>query len=155
MNTEASMHSNTAAPIDPALASRQYLAFTLGGQEYGVDILRIQEIRGQTPITPLPQTPPWVKGAMNLRGSIVPVFDLRTRFGLPTAEYHRFSVIIVVSVGPRLIGLLVDAVSDVVDLGPDEIEPAPNVGGGDTLVEGLGRRKDRLLILLDLERVVA
>lgn len=144
------------SPATPAVtvARQQYLAFRIGEQEYAIDILKVQEIRGHTAITTLPQTPSWVRGAMNLRGTIVPVYDVRERFGLGTSEYHRFSVIIVVAVGQRQVGLLVDAVSDVIDLAEDQLEPPPDVGTGDGYVQSLGRIEDRILIILQLDRVV-
>lgn len=140
-----------------ATDTRQFLSFRVGGEEYAIDILAVQEIRGHTAITALPQTPPWVRGAMNLRGLIVPVFDMQQRFGGGAVEYNRFSVIIVVAVGGRNVGLLVDAVNDVIDLAPGSIEPPPDVGAaaGASFVQGLGRHQDRLLILLDLKQVMA
>jgi purine-binding chemotaxis protein CheW len=145
--------NSTAAVV--VAAPRQYLAFRIGEQEYAIDILKVQEIRGHTPITVLPQTPSHVRGAMNLRGTIVPVYDVRERFGLGTSEYHRFSVIIVVSIADRQVGLLVDAVSDVLDLTDDQLEPPPDLGQGEGFVHALGRIADRILIILALERVIA
>jgi purine-binding chemotaxis protein CheW len=157
------MSHTTAAAVAaaPAVAGavvgerQQYLSFRVGEQEYAIDILKVQEIRGQTPITVLPQTPSHVRGAMNLRGTIVPVYDVRERFGLGTSEYTRFSVIIVVAVGPRQVGLLVDAVSDVIDLAPDQLEPPPDLGVSEGYVQALGRVAERILIVLALDRVIA
>lgn len=144
-------------PVEVADEKSQYLAFRLGEQEYAIDILQVQEIRGFTPITPLPQTPAYVRGAMNLRGTIVPVLDVNHRFSLGPTQYHKFSVIIVVAVGDRSVGLLVDAVSDVIDLAADQVGPAPDIGTtvGGAFVRGIGRLSDRLLILLDLEQIIA
>jgi purine-binding chemotaxis protein CheW len=149
------MSRSTAPTIAAAVAKQQYLAFRIGEQEYAIDILKVQEIRGHTAITPLPQTPSYVRGAMNLRGTIVPIYDVRDRFGLGTSDYHRFSVIIVAAVGVRQVGLLVDAVSDVLDLTEDQLEPPPDVGMQDGFVQALGRVEDRILIVLQLERVIA
>jgi purine-binding chemotaxis protein CheW len=155
MNAAVSQSSQGTA--GPVMGTRQFLSFRVGAEEYAIDILAVQEIRGHTAITALPQTPPWVRGAMNLRGVIVPVFDMQQRFGGGPVEYTRFSVIIVVSVGGRQVGLLVDAVNDVVDLAPGAIEPPPDVGasGSPSFVQGLGRHGERLLILLDLHHVMA
>lgn len=158
------MSQTTAAAVSAAIPAaaaavtgprQQYLSFRVGEQEYAIDILMVQEIRGQTPITVLPQTPSHVRGAMNLRGTIVPVYDVRERFGLGTSEYTRFSVIIVVAVGPRQVGLLVDAVSDVIDLTPDQLEPPPDLGVAEGYVQALGRVAERILIVLALDRVIA
>jgi len=147
---------STAASAQPAaVPPQQFLAFRIGEQEYAIDILKVQEIRGHTAITTLPLTPPHVRGAMNLRGTIVPVYDVRERFGLGTSDYHRFSVIIVVAVGDRQVGLLVDAVSDVLDLTAEQMEPPPDLGTGDGYVHALGRIGERILIILALDRIIA
>ncbi len=147
--------STATSALAAAVPPRQFLAFRLGEQEYAIDILKVQEIRGHTAITSLPQTPSHVRGAMNLRGTIVPVYDLRDRFGQGPSEYHRFSVIIVVQEGERQVGLLVDAVSDVLDLTEDQLEPPPDLGTGDGFVQSLGRIGERILILLALDRVIS
>lgn len=149
------MSRTNPAAAAAKVARQQYLAFRIGEQEYAIDILKVQEIRGHTAITTLPQTPSHVRGAMNLRGTIVPVYDVRERFGLGPSDYHRFSVIIVVAVGERQVGLLVDAVSDVIDLADDQLEPPPDVGMGEGFVQALGRIDERILIVLQLERVIA
>jgi purine-binding chemotaxis protein CheW len=152
MSQTSTTAAKSRSAVQPDL--QQYLAFRIGEQEYAIDILKVQEIRGHTAITILPQTPPHVRGAMNLRGTIVPVYDVRERFGLGTSDYHRFSVIIVVAVGDRQVGLLVDAVSDVLDLRPDQLEPPPDLGTGEGFVHALGRIEERILIILALDRVV-
>jgi purine-binding chemotaxis protein CheW len=146
----------TPEPTGPAAGGRQFLTFRLGDEEYGLEILRVQEIKGYSRVTPLPNTPPEVRGVMNLRGAVVPVFDLRTRFGLPAAEYTRFTVIIVVTAGPRVGGLVVDAVSDVLTVGPGEVVPTPDLGAAvDTsCVTGMARTGDRLVTLLNVDRLV-
>jgi purine-binding chemotaxis protein CheW len=134
----------------------QYLTFALDDQAYGVEILRVQEIKGYTAVTPIPNSPAYLKGVMNLRGTVVPVVDLRSKFGMPAADYDRFTVVIVVTVGTRVFGLVVDAVSDVIGLAEDTIEAAPELGHGvDTsFLRGIARAGDRFVLLLDIERVL-
>lgn len=146
----------TAADSADAGARQQYLTFALDGEVYGVDILRVQEIKGFTTITPIPNAPPHVRGVMNLRGTIVPVFDLRREFGLAEKAYDRFTVIVVVTVGTRIAGMVVDAVSDVLDIAPDAIEPAPQLGStvDTSMIAGLARDEDRLITLLELDAVL-
>jgi purine-binding chemotaxis protein CheW len=134
----------------------QYLTFTLGQGYYGIEILRVQEIKGYSAVTPLPNLPPYIKGVLNLRGAVVPVLDLRDRFGMSESEYTRFTVIIVVRVGERVVGLIVDAVSDVLDVAQNDVVPAPDMGAGvDTsFLTGMAKSEERLISLLDIERVV-
>jgi purine-binding chemotaxis protein CheW len=141
---------------DGVEGSAQFLTFTLGGEEYGVEILRVQEIKGFTAVTPIPNSPAFVKGVMNLRGTVVPVFDLRLKFGMSSKEYDRFTVIVVVNVGVRVVGLVVDAVSDVLDIAHRAIDTSPDLGGSvDTsILQGIARNGDRLITLLDIDRVV-
>jgi purine-binding chemotaxis protein CheW len=136
--------------------SQQFLTFTLGGEEYGVEILRVQEIKGFTAVTPIPNSPAFVKGVMNLRGTVVPVFDLRLKFGMSSKDYDRFTVIVVVNVGSRVVGLVVDAVSDVLDIANRAIDTSPDLGASvDTsILQGIARNGDRLITLLDIDRVV-
>jgi purine-binding chemotaxis protein CheW len=134
----------------------QYLTFALGGEEYGVEILKVQEIRGYTSITPIPNTPSHIKGVMNLRGAIVPVVDLRRTLAMPATEYSPFSVIIVVTVGTRVMGLIVDAVSDVLDVARTDIHPTPDFGTriDARFIQGMARVGDKLVVLLDIDRVL-
>lgn len=136
-------------------AANQYLTFTLGEEDYGVEILRVQEIRGYTAITPIPNMPVFVKGVINLRGTVVPVVDLRSRFGMPVVEYSKSTVIIVVNVGKHVIGCVVDAVSDVLDVAADSIEKPPALGEGVDLsfLRGITRNNEDLIALLDIEQV--
>ena len=145
-----------AATIEVAQAPAQYLTFTLGGEEYAVDILRVQEIKGYSSVTSIPNAPAWVKGVMNLRGTVVPVFDMRLKFGMEPRAYDRFTVIVVVNVGVRVVGLIVDSVSDVLDIPASAIEPTPDLGAGvDTRVlQGIARTNERLVTLLDIDAVV-
>lgn len=134
----------------------QYLTFRLDGQEYGIAILKVQEIKGWDRMTPIPNSPPYVKGVLNLRGVIVPVFDLRLRFGLPEAERDAFTVIIVVNIGGRLAGIVVDSVSDVINVGAEQKCAAPEYEGQQNreFIQGLAQVEDKLLIILDIDRMV-
>ncbi len=146
----------TNDPSTPVAATGQFLTFRLGDEEYGLEILRVQEIKGYSKITPLPNTPREVKGVMNLRGAVVPIIDLRTRFGLREAEYTVFTVIVVVTVGTKIVGLVVDAVSDVLNVEAKEVVPTPDLGSGvDTsFLTGIARTGERLVSLLNIDRLV-
>lgn len=135
----------------------QYLSFALGEQEYGVEILKVQEIKGYSGITPIPNTPPHVRGVMNLRGTVIPVVDLRARFGMEEREYTKFTVIIVVTVGTKIKGLVVDAVSDVLDVARNDIKPAPELGGRTDarFITGLATIGERLVVLLDIDTLLS
>lgn len=135
----------------------QYLTFQLGSEEYGIEILRVQEIKGHTPITPIPNAPAFIKGVMNLRGTVVPVLSLRESFGMPAIEYDKFSVIIVTAIHDKVVGLLVDAVSEVIDLAVSEIDLAPELGArvDTSMVLGMGRAGDKFIILLAIDRVIS
>jgi len=133
------------------------LAFRLGKEEYGVDLLKVQEIRGHDPVTRIANAPDFIKGVVNLRGIIVPIVDLRQRFHLNIREYDQFTVVIVLNIANRIIGMIVDSVSDVIRLGPDDIRPAPQMSTAfDTdYLLGLGAIDERMLILLDIERLLS
>ncbi len=135
----------------------QYLTFTLGDEHYGVDILRVQEIKGYTAVMRIPNTPAFVKGVLNLRGTIVPIVDLQTKFGMDQVEYTMFTCIVLVVVHKRLMGIVVDAVSDVLSINPEDIQPAPNFGTQvDTgFIQSIARTGEKLITLLDIERVLS
>jgi purine-binding chemotaxis protein CheW len=143
-----------------AAGAKQMLTFTLGDETYGVDILRVQEIRGWSPVTRIPQSQAHVLGVLNLRGSIVPIVDLRMRFSLPRAEYTPLTVIIVLSVespqGRRDFGMVVDGVSDVVDVAAGEVKPAPELGrqASTEFIAGLAAVSGRMVMLLDIDRLI-
>jgi purine-binding chemotaxis protein CheW len=147
---------DTGSPSGLAADGNQFLTFRLESEEYGLEILRVQEIKGHSTITPLPNTPPEVKGVMNLRGTVIPIIDLRTRLGLPASAYTRFTVIIVVTVGTKVVGLVVDAVSDVLNVSAQEVVPAPDFGAGvDTsFMTGMARTGERLVTLLNVSCLV-
>lgn len=132
------------------------LAFRLGQEEYGIDILKVQEIRGQDPVTRIANAPDFIQGVVNLRGLIVPIVDLRRRFGLAT-ENTPSTVVMVLHIAGRVIGMVVDSVSDVIRLAPEDIRPAPEMGSAfDTeFLLGLGTVDERMLILLDIERLMS
>ncbi|MEZ5355955.1 MAG: chemotaxis protein CheW [Bryobacteraceae bacterium] len=132
----------------------QFLTFTVGEQTYGIDILDIQEIRGGGTVTPVPHAPPHVRGVMNLRGTIVPVVDLRRRFGVPEIDFGRFTVIVVVAVEGRTIGFVVDTVSEVRDLAGAAVTPPPWNGGGERFLTGVAAGGEELVMLLDLPRLI-
>jgi purine-binding chemotaxis protein CheW len=130
----------------------QFLTFALNDQEFGIEILRVQEIKNFTRVTPIPNMPECIKGVINLRGTVVPIVDLRKKFAMPSAEYNQFTVIIVVNVGTKIMGLVVDAVSDVLNVGEESIEKTPDLGAIDTsFITGLAKSGDRLVALLNIE----
>lgn len=134
----------------------QFLTFQLGEELYGVDILRVQEIKGYTAVTKIPNTPPHIKGVLNLRGTIVPIVELRTKFGMPTIDYTMFTVIVVVVVKEKVMGLVVDAVSDVLNIDKKDIQPAPQFGAqvDVSFLNGIGKSGDKLVALLDMDRLL-
>lgn len=134
----------------------QQLTFNLAGEEYGVDILSVREIRGWSRVTRIPQTPAHLLGVLNLRGAIVPIMDLRLRFGLEREDYGENTVVIIVAVAERLFGIVVDAVSDVVDIDPGAIKPVPDMGAVvDTrYLKGLATHVERMVMLLDVEKLM-
>ncbi|MCP5158101.1 MAG: purine-binding chemotaxis protein CheW [Gammaproteobacteria bacterium] len=140
----------------------QYLTFNLAGESYGVDILKVQEIRGWVPVTKVPNAPVFVRGVMNLRGAIVPVVDLRLRFGLESVEYTKITVVIVVTVhaeqGDRIIGMVVDGVSDVLNINnAADIKEAPNFGAAASteFINGLVALDSGMVMLLDVDRLLS
>lgn len=144
-------HSTPAASSNSATAG-EFLTFTLGKEEYGVDILKVQEIRGYDAVTRLPDAPDYIKGVINLRGTIVPVIDMRVKFRLE-AKVDALTVMIVLNVADRVVGMVVDSVSDVVQLTGEQIRPMPEVGTGidRRFLTGIGALDERMLILLDIE----
>ena len=140
---------------------RQYLTFILAGEEYGIEILKVREIRGWEPPTMLPNTAAYVLGVINLRGTVVPIVDLRQRFGMECKEFDKTTVVVVVRVKTedkeRIIGLVVDAVSDVYDVNEDTIRPAPDLGVAiDTeYVRGLATLDDKMIIVLDIDHLIS
>ena len=150
------MPDNHSAPQD-VRATNEYLTFTLGAEEYGVEILKVQEIRGYEAVTKIANAPDFIKGVSNLRGTIVPIVDMRIKFNLGEAEYNQFTVVIILNVAGRIVGMVVDSVSDVIELKPEQIRPAPDFSSSfDTkYITGLGTVDERMLILMDIERLMS
>jgi purine-binding chemotaxis protein CheW len=134
-------------------ASAQFITFTIGTEEYGVDIMAVREIKGWTETTSVPKAPEHVRGVINLRGIIVPIFDLRARFGQGTTQTTKSHVVIIVAIGTRVVGLLVDAVSDILTIERAEIRPIPDMerAAEDAFLEGLVALDQRMVTLVSLE----
>ena len=136
---------------------QQFLTFLLDDREYGLEIFKIREIRGYASVTPIPNVPQHVRGVMNLRGTVLPVIDLRIKFHLPAVEYNKFTVIVIATVGEKTVGLLVDAVSDVLMVAPDAMREAPDFGAAvDTrFINGVFESREHLTVALNLEELLA
>ena len=154
MQTAHSYSAGSSAPTKAA--GREFLTFRLGGEEYGIDILKVQEIRGWEQPTAIANAPAFIKGVISLRGTIVPVVDLRLKFNLSEAKYDELTVMIILNLAGRVVGAVVDAVSDVLTLAPEQIKPAPEFSAtfDTTYITGLGVEKDRMLILVDIEKLM-
>lgn len=158
--TEAAQSAEGNIGIEINAEEDQYLTFIMANEEYGVDILRVQEIRGWDSVTPIPNTPKYIKGVINLRGTIVPIIDLRERFGIQGIEYGPTTVVIVLKVikgdVERIMGIVVDAVSDVYNIDSSEIKPAPDFGSVVSIefVSGLVSIQDKMLIVLDIDQLL-
>jgi purine-binding chemotaxis protein CheW len=148
---------NAIATTGADADTQQFLTFKLAGEEYGVGILSVQEIRGWSAVTAIPHSPAWLLGVINLRGAVVPIIDLRIKFDFAKAEYNEFTVVIILNVGARVVGIVVDGVSDVITLAADQIKPAPSLGNNaDTShIIGFGTLDERMRILMDVERLMA
>ena len=156
------LSQNPVAPVAPLdVRSGKYLTFALSNEEFGIRVLKVREIMGLQEITAVPQTPAHVKGVINLRGRVVPVIDLRLKFGLPTAEYSQRTCIIVTQVqgesGPLMMGIVVDGVSEVLNLSDQEIEDTPDFGEdiGNRYLLGMAKVKGKVKILLDIDKVLS
>ena len=146
-------------------ATREYLSFKLGAEEYGIDILKVQEIRGYENPTRIANAAHFIKGVVNLRGVIVPIVDMRLRFGLSDVQYNSFTVVIILNIANRTVGMVVDSVSDVLELGKDHIKPAPELNSSvdSSFITGIGTIKtgqgdnesERMLILMDIEGLMS
>jgi purine-binding chemotaxis protein CheW len=150
---EAAPQQQAAVAIKQA---NEFLTFTLGEEEYGVEILKVQEIRSYEAPTTIANAPDFLKGVVNLRGVIVPIVDMRIKFGLGKADYNQFTVVIILNVAHRVVGMVVDGVSDVLTLSAEQIRPAPEFGASlDTkYIIGLGTVDERMLILMDIEKLM-
>lgn len=142
---------------DGTLAVHEFLAFTLGREEYGIDILKVQEIRGYEAVTRIANAPNFLKGVINLRGIIVPIVDMRIKFNLGVPTYDQLTVVIILNINGRVVGMVVDSVSDVMTLLPSQVRPAPEMGttfSSDYLI-GLGTLEERMLILVDINKLMS
>ena len=137
-------------------AGSEYLTFTLGQEEYGIDILKVQEIRGYDAVTKIANTPAFIKGVINLRGIIVPIVDMRIKFQLGSVVYNQLTVVIILNVANRVVGMVVDGVSDVITLASEQIHPAPEFGATlDTqYMTGLATIEERMIIAIDIEKLM-
>lgn len=158
MSTGQAMNHDTGLGV--AVNADQYLTFMVADEEYGVDILRVQEIKGWDRVTPIPNTPPYVRGVINLRGTIVPIIDLRLRFNLDQIDYGPTTVVIVLKVEvsdrDRIMGIVVDAVSDVYAVPAVELRPAPDFGGNVSVefVRGLATVDEKMVIILNIDELL-
>ncbi|CUU24396.1 chemotaxis protein CheW [Duffyella gerundensis] len=146
----------TVTKLAGETVGQEFLVFTLGDEEYGIDILKVQEIRGYDQVTRIANTPSFIKGVTNLRGVIVPIIDLRLKFDQPDVEYNDNTVVIVLNLVQRVVGIVVDGVSDVLSLTQDQIRPAPEfaVTMSTEYMTGLGALGERMLILVDIEKLL-
>lgn len=150
------VRENVGHEIGTATDGRQFLTFSIDKEDYGVEILKVQEIKGYVPTTRIPNSPPEVTGVLNLRGTVVPIVDLRRKFNLPALEYDQFTAIIVVVVQEKVMGMIVDSVSEVVSIPLSDIQPPPEIGSRSNvnMLQGLARMGDKLIILLDIEQIL-
>jgi purine-binding chemotaxis protein CheW len=156
MNTSADVVNNkSSAPMKSAAG--EYLTFVLGEEEYGIEILKVQEIRGYDAVTPIANTPSFIKGVVNLRGKIVPIVDLRIKFNLGKVGYDEFTVVIILNLSGRVVGIVVDGVSDVMALKEDQLRDVPSlVTNIDTkYIVGLATVDQQMLILVDIEQLMS
>jgi len=137
-------------------SGHEYLAFKLGKEEYGIDILKVQEIRGYEAVTRVANAPEFVKGVINLRGIIVPIVDMRIKFKLGEPTYDQFTVVIILNISGRVVGIVVDSVSDVITLSQEHLKPAPDMGAmNSNYLIGLGTLDERMLILIDIDKLMS
>ena len=157
MMTDATQVARHEAARAAVAAGGEFLTFRLGAEEYGIDILKVQEIRSYEQPTRIANAPAFIKGVVNLRGVIVPIVDLRLKLGCESAEYNHFTVVIVLNVKGRVVGAVVDSVSDVLELGGDQIRPAPatNATIDTSYITGIGSVAERMLILMDIEALMS
>ena len=154
-----SMDNRYSASIneDSGGTGNQFVTFMLAGEEYGVDIMRVQEIIGYCRFTKIPNVADFIKGVLNLRGTVVPVVDLRIKFGMDEKEYDKYTVIMIVEVAGRVMGIIVDSVSDVVMLADEDIQPTPKFSTKikTDFINGMGKQEDKFIILLDIDKVLS
>jgi purine-binding chemotaxis protein CheW len=158
MMLSAQLSTSTAGARPAAeVATHEFLAFTLGKEEYGIEILKVQELRGYESVTSIANSPEFIKGVVNLRGIIVPIIDMRIKFNLGTPTYDQFTVVIILNISGHTMGMVVDSVSDVITLAADQIKAPPELGtvfNTDYLI-GLGTIDERMLILVDIDKLMS
>jgi len=156
-NNNAAANAAAMAAPAPAAKALEFLAFTLGQEEYGVDIQKVQELRGYDTVTRIANAPEHIKGVVNLRGIIVPIVDMRIKFNLGTPSYDQFTVVIILNIASRVMGMVVDSVSDVITLNPEQVRPAPEMGAllDTEYLIGLGTLDERMLILVDIDKLMS
>ena len=157
MNMQTVNHATARSAAAATTSLREFLAFKLGPEEYGIDILRVQEIRSYEQPTRIANAPAFIKGVVNLRGVIVPIIDMRLKFNLETVNYDSFTVVIVLNIGSRVVGMVVDAVSDVMTLTPEQLRPVPDFNSAiesDHLL-AIGAVDQRMLIPVDIEKLMS
>jgi purine-binding chemotaxis protein CheW len=147
----------TSSVAEAGRGNNEILSFTLGSEEYGIEILKVQEIRGYDAVTKIANAPPFIKGVVNLRGIIVPIVDMRIKFNLANVDYNSLTVVIILNVAGRVVGMVVDGVSDVIALTPGQIKPSPEFSGSfdAAYLRGMATINERMLILLDIEKVMS
>lgn len=152
--TQEAIQDSGASTVQ--IGNNEFLTFTLGKEEYGMDILKVQEIRGYDAVTSIAGAPEFIKGVINLRGTIVPIVDMRIKFNMGNVQYDQFTVVIILNIADRVVGMVVDGVSDVITLAQEQIRPAPDFGAAiDTrYILGLGTVEERMIILVDIERLM-
>ena len=150
------MNQDTIQNIAMADDARELLTFRLGQEEYGLNILNVQEIRGYDAVTKIANSPAFLKGVINMRGVIVPIIDMRIRFNLGEATYNEFTVVIILNIGDRVIGMVVDAVSDVTSLKAEQVRPAPDFGTvlDTAYIDSLATVDERMIIVIDIEKLM-
>lgn len=149
--------ASSAPSVNATNGPLEFLSFTLGKEEYGISIQKVQELRGYDTVTRIANTPEFVKGVVNLRGIIVPIVDMRIKFSLGSPTYDQFTVVVILNVAGRVVGMVVDSVSDVITLTPEQIKPAPDMNSAmasDYLI-GLGTIDERMLILIDIDKLMS
>jgi purine-binding chemotaxis protein CheW len=152
------MATNTATSAENTkVLTSQYVTFLLGEETYGISILKLNEIIAYQNCTTIPNVPGFIKGVLNLRGIVVPVIDLRERFSMETKAYDQFTVIMILDVSGRIMGLIVDAVSDVITLNEEDIKPRPNFSTGISthFIHGMGVKDNKFIILLDVDKLLS
>ncbi|WP_353155803.1 chemotaxis protein CheW [Herminiimonas fonticola] len=149
--------NNAQSVINATGSSLEFLSFTLGKEEYGISIQKVQELRGYDTVTRIANAPEFVKGVVNLRGIIVPIIDMRIKFKLGTPSYDQFTVVVILNLENHVVGMVVDSVSDVITLTPEQIKPPPEMNSvlANDYLLGLGTVDERMLILIDIEKLMS